>query len=76
NVAETLTGAEFKLYDAANNVTEIKVVKESDGVFRVAQADEQGVVIVAGEVVIKGLNHSTTYYLEEMKAPYGYNILT
>ncbi|HEM5715953.1 SpaH/EbpB family LPXTG-anchored major pilin [Streptococcus suis] len=76
NVGETLTGAEFKLYDAANNGTEIKVVKESDGVYRVAQADEQGVVIEAGEVVIKGLKHSTTYYLEEMKAPNGYNILT
>ncbi|HFR3649457.1 TPA: SpaH/EbpB family LPXTG-anchored major pilin [Streptococcus suis] len=72
----TLTGAEFKLYDAANNGTEIKVVKESDGVYRVAQADEQGVAIEAGEVVIKGLKHSTTYYLEEMKAPNGYNILT
>lgn len=76
NVGETLTGAEFKLYDAANNGTEIKVVKESNGVYRIAQADEQGVVIEAGEVVIKGLKHSTTYYLEEMKAPNGYNILT
>ncbi|WP_105256660.1 SpaH/EbpB family LPXTG-anchored major pilin [Streptococcus suis] len=73
---DTLTGAEFKLYDAVNNGTEIKVVKESDGVYRVAQADEQGVAIEAGEVVIKGLKHSTTYYLEEMKAPNGYNILT
>ncbi|HEM4280562.1 MULTISPECIES: SpaH/EbpB family LPXTG-anchored major pilin [Streptococcus] len=72
----TLTGAEFKLYDAVNNGTEIKVVKESDGVYRVAQADEQGVAIEAGEVVIKGLKHSTTYYLEEVKAPNGYNILT
>ena len=72
---ETLTGAEFKLYDAANNGTEIKVVKDGDQ-YRVAQADEQGVVIEAGEVVIKGLKHSTTYYLEEIKAPNGYNVLT
>lgn len=76
DASDTLTGAEFKLYDAANNGTEIKVVKETEGVYRVAQADEQGVIIEAGEVVIKGLKHSTTYYLEEIKAPNGYNVLT
>lgn len=76
DASDTLTGAEFKLYDAENNGTEIKVVKETEGVYRVAQADEQGVIIEAGEVVIKGLKHSTTYYLEEIKAPNGYNVLT
>lgn len=73
---ETLTGAEFKLYDASTGGTEIKVVEESEGVYRVAEADEKGVVIKAGEVVIKGLKGKTTYYLEETKAPDGYNILT
>lgn len=76
NEGETLNGAEFKLYDAANNGTEIKVVKDTDGTYRVAEANEDGVVIEAGEVVIKGLKHSTTYYLEEIKAPNGYNVLT
>ncbi|HFU3725817.1 TPA: SpaH/EbpB family LPXTG-anchored major pilin [Streptococcus suis] len=71
----TLTGAEFKLYDALSGGTEIKVVKDGDA-YRVAEANEIGVAIEAGEVVIKGLKHSTTYYLEEMKAPNGYNILT
>ncbi|HEM5058105.1 SpaH/EbpB family LPXTG-anchored major pilin [Streptococcus sp. 2022WUSS135] len=71
----TLTGAEFKLYDALSGGTEIKVVKDGDA-YRVAEANETGVAIEAGEVVIKGLKHSTTYYLEEMKAPNGYNILT
>ena len=72
---DTLTGAEFKLYDASTGGTEIKVVKDGDA-YRVAEANETGVAIEAGEVVIKGLKHSTTYYLEEMKAPNGYNILT
>ena len=73
---QTLAGAEFRLYDEATNGTEIKVVKEPDGSYRVAQADEEGAVIEAGEVVIKGLKHDTTYHLEEIKAPNGYNVLT
>lgn len=73
---DTLTGAEFKLYDASTGGTEIKVVKDTDGTYRVAEANEEGVVIEAGQVVIKGLKGGTTYYLEETKAPDGYNILT
>ena len=73
---DTLTGAEFKLYDASTGGTEIKVVKDTDGTYRVAEANEEGVVIEAGQVVIKGLKGTTTYYLEETKAPDGYNILT
>ena len=73
---DTLTGAEFKLYDASTGGTEIKVVKDREGTYRVAEANEEGVVIEAGQVVIKGLKGTTTYYLEETKAPDGYNILT
>ena len=73
---DTLTGAEFKLYDASTGGTEIKVVKDRVGTYRVAEANEEGVVIEAGQVVIKGLKGTTTYYLEETKAPDGYNILT
>lgn len=72
---DTLTGAEFKLYDALSGGAEIKVVKDGDA-YRVAEANEEGVVIEAGQVVIKGLKGTTTYYLEETKAPDGYNILT
>ncbi|SFQ58053.1 SpaA isopeptide-forming pilin-related protein [Streptococcus equinus] len=72
----SLTGAEFKLYDAADNGNEIKVVKVSDGHYRVAESGETGVVIEAGSVDIKGLKGDTTYYLEETKAPNGYNKLT
>ena len=73
---DTLTGAEFKLYDASTGGTEIKVVKDRVGTYRVAEANEEGVVIEAGQVVIKGLKGDTKYYLEEVKAPNGYNILT
>ncbi|WP_153049272.1 SpaA isopeptide-forming pilin-related protein, partial [Streptococcus suis] len=66
----------FKLYDASTGGTEIKVVKDTDGTYRVAEASEAGVAIEAGQVVIKGLKGGTTYYLEEIKAPNGYNILT
>ncbi|SDP03603.1 LPXTG-motif cell wall anchor domain-containing protein [Streptococcus equinus] len=72
----SLTGAEFKLYDAADNGNEIKVVKVSDGHYRVAESGETGVVIEAGTATISGLKGGVTYYLEETKAPAGYNKLT
>ncbi|HFI0093744.1 TPA: SpaH/EbpB family LPXTG-anchored major pilin [Streptococcus suis] len=72
---DILTGAEFKLYDASTGGAEIKLVKDTDGTYRVAEANEEGVVIEAGQVVIKGLKGETTYYLEQTKAPDGYNIL-
>lgn len=71
---EILSGAEFELYDAATEGTKIGVVKESDGVYRVAVAGETAEVIKAGNVTIKGLAEGT-YYLEETKAPEGYNRL-
>lgn len=71
-----LTGATFKLYDAETGGNEIKVVKVEDGVYRVAEDGEDGVEIEAGSVTVKGLAADATYYLEETKAPEGYNILT
>lgn len=73
-----LTGAEFKLYDAATGGNEIKLVKESEGVYRVAKTGETTVdtiVVPATGVAIKGLDKEA-YYLEETKAPEGYNPLT
>lgn len=73
--ANKLTGAKFKLYDAATGGKEIPVVMVSTGVYRVAVAGETGVEIEAGAAQIFGLD-AKTYYLEETEAPAGYNILT
>lgn len=73
---EVLEGAEFKLYDAATGGNEIPVVEDADGVYRVAVSGETGVAIEAGKARILGLDGTKTYYLEETKAPEGYNILT
>ena len=44
--------------------------------YRVAMAGEQGVNIVVGNKLIKGLDEEAVYVLEETKAPAGYNMLT
>ena len=79
-----LNGAEFELYTTLTGGTKINLVKEKDGVYRVATAAEAAVkdfksaVIEAGKVTIKGLDSdsATNYYLEETKAPEGYNKLS
>lgn len=72
-----LDGAEFLLYDAVTGGNVIPVVKEADGSYRVAKAGETGetIVVTDGKVTITGLDGGTTYYLEETKAPQGYNKL-
>lgn len=75
---EVLDGAEFKLYDAKTGGNEIALVKVSDGVYRLAKDSEQDVeyiTTVNGELEIKGFDANTTYWLEETKAPDGYNKL-
>ena len=72
-----LATAEFKLYDAAEEGNLINVVKVGNN-YRVADATETNddtIVSIASEkVVISGLGNGT-YYLEETKAPAGYNKL-
>ncbi|WP_024343573.1 SpaA isopeptide-forming pilin-related protein [Streptococcus equinus] len=74
-----LTGAQFKLYDAGGN--EIKFVHVSGDYYRRATESEiaAGTSIVdtipAGAPYLVGLDKGT-YYLEEVKAPAGYNKLT
>ena len=75
---KVLNGAQFKLYDAKTGGNEIAVVEESKGVYRLAKDGETGVdyiTTVNGELEIKGFDANTNYYLEETKAPDGYNKL-
>lgn len=74
---KVLDGAEFKLYDAKTGGNEIPLVKVSDGVYRFAKKGETGVVATTkdGQLEIKGFDANTTYWLEETKAPEGYNKL-
>lgn len=76
-----LTGAKFELYDAEKNGNKIALVDEGEGIYRVATSEEQtaenftSAVMEAGKVTVKGLDANTTYWLEETKAPDGYNKL-
>ena len=73
-----LNGAEFKLYDAKTSGNIIKVVRLDNGNYRVAMPGENGsadIIAVNGKVRISGLD-KTIYWLEETKAPDGYNKLT
>ena len=78
---DQLTGAEFELY-AADKETLINLVQEADGTYRVATAEDmnpevgtfESAIIVAGNVIIKGLDEAT-YYLKEITPPNGYNLL-
>ena len=74
---ELLDGAEFRIYDAATEGNEIKVVKLSDGSYRRAIGTEEGenIVVKDGMVRIKGFDNGT-YYLQEVVTPEGYNQLT
>ena len=75
---KVLDGAQFKLYDAETGGIEIALVKVDDGVYRLAKNGEPGVeyiTTVNGQLEIKGFDANTNYYLEETKAPDGYNKL-
>ena len=77
---KVLDGAKFELYNKESGGDKISLVKEVDGTYRVATTDEIGTegfesaIIEAGKVTVKGLD-SDTYWLEETKAPDGYNKL-
>ncbi len=72
-----LDGAQFKLFNAKTGGNEIALIKVSDGVYRLAKDGEKGVeyiTTVNGQLRIYGFD-SDTYWLEETKAPDGYNKL-
>ncbi|SFR71484.1 LPXTG-motif cell wall anchor domain-containing protein [Streptococcus equinus] len=76
----TLTGAEFKVYDSATSTTPLKFVKLSDTMYRIAVSTDAASdcveVIPAGMTYISGLKDGSNFFLEEIKAPAGYNKLT
>jgi fimbrial isopeptide formation D2 family protein/LPXTG-motif cell wall-anchored protein len=76
---EALTGAEFALSESGgSDYTAITLVDNGDGTYTVAPSGTADTVttISAGNILIKGLDDSTAYYLHETKAPTGYNALT
>lgn len=73
---KALAGAEFELYDAAENGNRIYVRVDDNGSYTVT-ATENAVKIVSGtdgKFIIKGLKQGTIYYLQETKAPNGYTL--
>lgn len=86
DTTKVLEGAEFKLYDAQTEDNQIKLVDITASVtnpaqdtnyYRVADATETtaDATIVAGKAIIFGLDEGV-YWLEEIAAPTGYNMLT
>lgn len=77
-----LSGAKFELYDAQTGGNKIALVSEGNGVYHVATETEKNTenftsaVIEAGQATVKGLDANTTYWLEEIEAPDGYNKLS
>ena len=83
---EQLSGAKFNLYDVSTEGEPIELVditselgvESGKKVYRVATAGDttKTTAIEAGYAVIKGLDCDVTYYLQEIVAPTGYNLLS
>ena len=72
-----IDGAEFRIYDAAEDGNEVAVVyDEEDGIYRrdAGLVTGENIVVKDGKVRIEGFDNGT-YYLEEVVTPKGYNQL-
>ena len=83
NSNKLLAGAEFELYAQETGGSAIPLVAEN-GQYRVATSEEtkegfESAKIVTNDtskITVVGLDGNTTYWLEETKAPEGYNMLS
>ncbi len=81
--AERLEGAEFQIFTQAEGGEPVRVVEISEPgadetVYRVAESEDvfgATDTITAGKALIEGLDSDVKYYVEETKAPAGYNKL-
>lgn len=77
--SKPLLGAEFILNtDEDSTGSPIALINNGNSTYTVVPSGTDGAVttISAGNITIKGLDDSITYYLHETKAPVGYNLLT
>lgn len=75
-----LPNAQFELYYDEACENKVLLVDEGSSIYRVATENENitvesSAIIVAGHADISGLDKNTTYYLKEVKAPAGYNMV-
>lgn len=76
-----IDGAEFQLYTQQTGGTSLPLVDKGDGTYRLATSTDTTttttIVVKDGQAVVEGLDSdsATKYYLEETKAPAGYNKL-
>ena len=70
-----LAGAEFSLWTESTGGSQIKVVSDGTDLYKVDPTATTSAVLQGGEFTIRGLA-AGTYYLQEDKAPDGYNKLT
>lgn len=75
---DPLSGAKFELHDINNNIIKLVAVEEGK-IYRLATPNEVNTIdnftTGASEITINGLASDETYYLKEIEAPPGYNIL-
>lgn len=76
-----IDGAEFQLYTQQSGGTPLALVDKGEGIYRLATSTDTTttttIVVKDGQAVVQGLDSdsATKYYLEETKAPAGYNKL-
>lgn len=76
-----LEGAQFELYSDEECTKKVPLTEKADGIYRIATERQQkeedfvSAVINAGHAKITGLDNNTSYYLKEVKAPDGYNMI-